>query len=124
MRDSAVANLRAYSAILALTLHLTQGMTHPDRDLAPQPTLAERMTVNGEHTQTHGAPAMVTACGSSVCTRSLAEHEVHDRVDVGGWAEVLAVVAAEAHVDAVVVVQHAGHAVEAEAVEPACACKI
>ncbi len=47
------------------------------------------------------------------------EHEVHDRVDVGGWAEVLAVVAAEAHVDAVVVVQHAGHAVEAEAVEPA-----
>ena len=47
------------------------------------------------------------------------QHEVDHGVHVGGRAEVLRVVAREGHVDAVVVVQHGGHAVEAEAVKPA-----
>ncbi len=50
------------------------------------------------------------------------EHEVDDGVHVGGRAEVLFVVAAEAHVDAVVPVQHRRDAVKSEPVKPARAC--
>mmetsp|Transcript_7040 Transcript_7040/g.15466 ORF Transcript_7040/g.15466 Transcript_7040/m.15466 type:complete len:492 (-) Transcript_7040:1049-2524(-) len=47
----------------------------------------------------------------------IGQHEVHHRVHIGGHTKVLVVVAAEACVDAVVVVQHARHAVKAEAVK-------
>lgn len=36
----------------------------------------------------------------------ICQHEVDHRIHVGGWAEVLSVVAAECHVDAVMPVQH------------------
>ena len=47
------------------------------------------------------------------------QHEVGNGVGVGGHAEVLIVAAREAHVDAVVLVQHAGHAIKAKAIKSA-----
>ena len=49
----------------------------------------------------------------------IGQHEVGNGVCVGLHAEVLVVAPREAHVDAVVPVQHAGHAVKAEAVKSA-----
>ena len=45
------------------------------------------------------------------------QHQVHDRVGVGGHRKVLVVVARKADVDPVVVIQHAGDAVEPEPVK-------
>ena len=46
------------------------------------------------------------------------QHEVDDGIHVGVGAEILAVIPAEGCVDAMVLVQHACHAVKAEAVKP------
>ena len=46
------------------------------------------------------------------------QHEVDDGIHIGVGAEVLAVLPAEGCVDAMVLVQHARHAVKAEAVKP------
>mmetsp|Transcript_2514 Transcript_2514/g.10795 ORF Transcript_2514/g.10795 Transcript_2514/m.10795 type:complete len:209 (+) Transcript_2514:1357-1983(+) len=56
--------------------------------------------------------------GVALVEHVVRHHEVVDRGNVRLHPEVLLVVAAELHLEAVVVVEHGGDAVEAEAVEP------
>ena len=62
-------------------------------------------------------PALSQVSGQQAVHQRVRQHQVDDGVDVGGGAKVLRLAALERDPEAVVVVEHRGHAVKPEAVE-------
>ena len=102
--------------ILLLLQPLNIQIRHRHRQpvVEPYPTQAERHTQRRHAAHVLRDRDRVRVEGVQHFVR---EHEVHDAVFVHVGAEVLVVAARKAGADAVMRVEHAGHAVEAEAVE-------